>query len=197
MFCPNCGANVPENQAFCASCGAQMAAAPQTQKNPTTQTVKLSVTKDAMFGMRVAIVALALLSIFLIFFKGIGIHSGDDSSSYVICEWNDFFKNYTDSSAALPITLQIISIVFIVAAAAAAILPVFMPELSKIKYFSLVPAVAAVINIILYAIMIIVAMAIFEGFGDVGAHPAMSSWLYLADLAAVIFVSCKMTKASK
>lgn len=196
MFCPNCGANVPENQAFCASCGAQMA--PAAPKNATAHAgAKLSVNKDAMFGMRVAATVLALLSIFLIFFKGISIHYKDDSSSYILYEWNDYFENCTDSSAALPITLQIISIVFIVAAIAAVVLPVFMPELSKIKYLSLAPAVAAVVNIILYAIMLIVGAAVFEGYSEIGVHPAMSSWLYLADLAAIVYISCKMYKSAK
>ncbi|MDR1408802.1 MAG: zinc-ribbon domain-containing protein [Oscillospiraceae bacterium] len=29
MYCPNCGAQSPDNSVFCLSCGAQLTAAPQ------------------------------------------------------------------------------------------------------------------------------------------------------------------------
>jgi TM2 domain-containing membrane protein YozV len=34
MFCPKCGKETPENQAFCASCGAPLARAAATQETP-------------------------------------------------------------------------------------------------------------------------------------------------------------------
>jgi TM2 domain-containing membrane protein YozV len=34
MFCPKCGKETPENQAFCASCGAPLAKAAATQETP-------------------------------------------------------------------------------------------------------------------------------------------------------------------
>ena len=39
MFCPKCGANLPENSTFCSACGAQIAATtqPQPQAQPQPQ----------------------------------------------------------------------------------------------------------------------------------------------------------------
>lgn len=194
MFCPNCGGNVPENQAFCATCGARMApAAPQHQQTPAAS-AKAALSKDAKLVFRIAIVALALLSIFLIFSKGIGVH--DDGESNVICEWDYYFK-MCDSSKGLPITFQVISVVFIVAAAAAIVLPIFMPQLSRIKYYDLIPGAVAILNLLLYVIMLIVALVIFEGYGDAGAHPASASWFYIIDMIAIIILSFKMNKAAK
>ena len=34
MFCPKCGKETPDNQAFCASCGAPLAKAAATQETP-------------------------------------------------------------------------------------------------------------------------------------------------------------------
>jgi len=36
MFCPKCGKETPENQAFCASCGAPLAEAAKMQQAPGT-----------------------------------------------------------------------------------------------------------------------------------------------------------------
>jgi len=204
MFCPNCGANVPENQAFCASCGAKMApAAPQQTPAAKAPAAKPAITKDAMLVFRIAVVALALLSIILIFSKGMGIHFDDsDAGMNFIVEWDTFFKNCCDSSKALPITFQVISVILIVGAAASVFVPVFVPQLSKIKFYNLIPAAIAAFNLLLFVIMLIVALALFDPdllslFGDCGAHPASASWFYIADMIALILVSFKMYKGTK
>lgn len=202
MFCPKCGANVPENQAFCAGCGTRMTPAAPQQNKPAAAKVALNkdaISKDAMIVFRIAIVALALLSIILIFSKGMGIHyDGGDFAR--ICEWDYFFDDVCDESAALAITFQILSVVFIVGAAAAIVLPIFMPQLSRIKYYNLIPGVVAILNLLLYAILLIVALVTFGEAYDtdmMGAHPASASWFYIADMIALIVLSFKMNKASK
>ncbi len=203
MFCPNCGGNVPENQAFCATCGARMApAAPQYQQTPAAS-AKAALSKDAKLVFRIAIVALALLSIILIFSKGMGIHFDDsDAGLNMIVEWDTFFKQCCDSSKALPVTLQVISVILIIGAAAAIVLPIFMPQLSRIKYYDLIPGAVAIFNLLLFVILLIVGLALFDSdamryFGDCGPHPASASWFYIIDMIAIIVLSFKMNKSAK
>lgn len=204
MFCPNCGANVPENQAFCASCGAQMtpAANPYYQQQAAPAHAKLNITKDAMFGMRVTVVILALLSIFLIFFKGMGAtYDGyfleEDLSVNMTMEWNDWFEYACDGSPALPIVLQIISIVFILVAAVSVVLPIVMPQLSLNKFYNLIPAAVAAFCLLLFVIMLILAIAMAEMGEGVSVHPAFASWFYMASLGGIAFTSYKMFKGTK
>lgn len=211
MFCPNCGANVPDNQAFCTTCGASMtpAAAPRQQaprqQAPRQQAVSVknllskdALAKDSLLIFRIAIIALAVLSIILIFSKGMAIHHKSDSSSFIIYEWDTFFKT-CDGSVAFPITFQILSVVFVVGAAASVVVSYFMPQLSKINVYNLIPVIVAAVNLLLYIIMLIVAMVSFEDIigSSGGAHPASASWFYIADMIAIIVASVKMNKASK
>ena len=196
MFCPKCGANVPDNQAFCVACGNRMAPAATEKKAINLDTVKTVCKNDKKFIFRVVIVALALLSILLIFSKGISVHV-DDTDYNTVCEWDYYFKAMCDMGKGLPITMQILSIVFIVGAAAAIALPIFMPQLDKIKGYNLIPLGVAAINLLLFAIMLIVGIASFEGGKSISAFPAVASWLYIADLVAIIVASAKMNKAGK
>jgi hypothetical protein len=193
MFCPKCGANVPDNQAFCVACGTQLAA---QKKSFSLDTVKAACKNDKKFIFRALIVALALLSIILIFSKGISVHI-DDSDFNTVWEWDSYFKTCCDMSKGLPLTMQILSIVFVVGAAVAIALPIFMPQLNKIKGFDLIPIAVAALNILLFAIMLIVGIASFEGGKSASAFPAVASWLYIADLIAIIVASVKMNKAGK
>ena len=194
MFCPKCGANVPENQAFCAGCGNKMAPAAAPTGAPAAKPAK-KISRDAMLVFRIGVVILAVLSIILIFSKGIGIHY-DEGETTVICEWDYFFEN-CDSSKALPITFQVISVVLVVAAAVAVFLPMFLPQLNKIKLYNLIPGAVAAINLLLYIILVIVALAIFEGGSYAGAHPASASWFYILDMIALGALSYKMFKDNK
>lgn len=193
MFCPKCGANVPENQAFCAGCGNKMAPAAPAAAPAAKPAKKIS--RDAMLVYRIAVVILAVLSIILIFSKGIGIHF-EGGETTTICEWDYYFDN-CDSSKALPITFQVISVVLVSLSAIAMFLPMFLPQLKRIKLYNLIPAAVAALNLILYIILIIVALAIFEGGSYAGAHPASASWFYILDLVALGALSYKMFKDGK
>ena len=206
MFCPNCGANVPDNQAFCSTCGASMtpAAAPK-QQAPRQQVAaaknllsKDALAKDSLLIFRIAIIALAVLSIILIFSKGIAAPINDDGDANMIMEWDYFFKDICDESASLPIVFQVLSVVFVVGAAATVVVSYFMPQLSKISIYNLIPVIVAAVNLLLYIILLIVAMVTFGDVSeDIGAHPASASWFYIADMIALIVVSVKMNKAKK
>lgn len=223
MFCPNCGANVPENQAFCASCGAQMtpAANPYYQQQAAPAHAKLNITKDAMFGMRVTVVILALLSIFFLFSKGISAHieyedivDDDDIKINTLVEWDDWFKyfcmdedNIEDgepASAAVAIVFQTLSVVLIVVAVAATVLPMVMPQLTSNKYYNLIPAAVAAFCLLLFVIMLILALSlcgemkkVMEESGNISVTPAFASWFYMASLGGIAFTSYKMFKGTK
>ncbi len=222
MFCPNCGANVPENQPFCAQCGAQTApaAAPRYQQ-PASAPVKLSITKDAMFGMRVVIVALAILSIFFLFSKGISCHIeqegpiDDEIKVNTLFEWDDWFKYYCmdednleedePASAAVAIVFQTLSVVLIVAVVAATVIPVVAPQLASNKFYNLIPAAIAAFCLLLFVIMLILALALcgemMDMLDEVGMNPsvtpAYASWFYMACLGGIGFTSYKMFKGTK
>jgi len=199
MFCPKCGANVPDNQAFCVACGTQLTA---QKKSFSLDTVKAACKNDKKFIFRAVIVALALLSIIFIFSKGMGIHFDESNDMSFLVEWDSFFDDCCDSSKGLPITFQTISVVLIVGAAVAIALPIFMPQLNNIKGYNLIPLAVAVLNLLLFVIMLIIGLAMFDGdammyFGECGSHPATASWFYIADLVAIIVASVKMNKAGK
>lgn len=220
MFCPNCGANVPENQAFCAQCGAQTAPAAPHYRQPAPAPAKLSITKDAMFGMRVVIVALAILSIFLLFSKGISCHieqegpTDDELKVNTLFEWDDWFKyfcmdedNLEDgepASAAVAIVFQTLSVVLIVAVVAATVIPVVAPQLASNKFYNLIPAALAAFCLLLFVIMLILALALCgemmdmldEGGMKPSVTPAFASWFYMACLGGIGLTSYKMFKGT-
>ncbi len=193
MFCPKCGANVPDNQAFCVACGTQLAA---QKKSFSLDTVKAACKNDKKFIFRAVIVALALLSIIFMFSKGMSVHP-DESDYNMVWEWDAYFEDMCDGSKALPITFQILSVVFVVAAAAAIALPIFMPQLNNIKGYNLIPLAVAVLNLLLFVIMLIIGLAMFENGEYANVFPAVASWFYIADLIAIIVASVKMNKAGK
>ena len=62
---------------------------------------------------------------------------------------------------------------------------------------------AAAVNLLLYAVMLIVGLASFESaafamiFGKCAAHPATASWFYIATLIAIIVLNLKKNLCKK
>ena len=193
MFCPKCGANVPENQAFCSGCGNKMNVSAPAEAPAAAPIKKIST--DAMLVYRIGVVILAVLSIILIFSKGIGIHASTGNEN-TICEWDYYFRNFTDS-AALPYTLQTISVVLVSLAAVSVFLPIFLPQLKKIKFYNLIPGAVAAFNLILYIVLLIVALVVYKESTHYGVHPASASWFYIIDMIALGALSFKMFKDGK
>lgn len=99
MFCPNCGAELPDGSRFCGSCGVnlaellgEVASEPVVQGTGTIEVPKVSVDEDNGYvkpgkkkkkGLITAIaVAVAVIAVVLVVVKG-GLSSGSSSNAYV------------------------------------------------------------------------------------------------------------------
>ena len=80
MFCPNCGAQLPDGSAFCGSCGARLGGAPQAPQQSVYQQVpqqtakpkkKISKGKVALIAVA-AVAVVAVLGMLVNYFAGVG-----------------------------------------------------------------------------------------------------------------------------
>ena len=80
MFCPNCGAQVPDGSAFCGSCGARLGGAPQAPQQSVYQQApqqtakpkkKISKGKVALIAVA-AVAVVAVLGMLVNYFAGVG-----------------------------------------------------------------------------------------------------------------------------